>query len=293
MCERLTATSSPDRTSLTPGGVACWESMTGLWILLAVVGALALLALLLGLARALLSRDRWLADTAITNLHDLSTVDERTGAARSVQTADLRLSERALDELWSPAHLERLARTYWRFLTRVTFGLIRVRYTESERLVVLLFRPLTLLAFRAPEYELELDHGVVRWRLQRGLLVARAGRESKGHLQIDVRRLHAEDSDAEGSEGDGSAAQGPERDGLEAASSEGARLHIEVEVANFHPAIASGISRRLYNATQSRIHVIVTHGFLRSLARLDLAESRVGHLAQDGEAQGPGVVLPR
>ncbi len=163
--------------------------MTGLWILLTAAGALALLALLMGLARALLSRDRLLADAAITNLRDRTTVDERTGAMRSVQTADLLLSERALSELWSPMHLERLARTYWRFLTRVTLGLVRVRYTEGERFVVLLFRPLTLLAFSAPEYEIQADHGVVRWRIERGLLVARAGRESKGHLQIDVRRL--------------------------------------------------------------------------------------------------------
>ena len=47
-------------------------------------------------------------------------------------------------------------------------------------------------------------------------------------------------------------------------------------MANFYPSIASRLGRRLYDATQSRIHVIVTHGFLRSLARLDLAESRVG-----------------
>jgi hypothetical protein len=60
-----------------------------------------------------------------------------------------------------------------------------------------------------------------------------------------------------------------------------------VEVANFYPSIASGLSRRLYNATQSRIHVILTHGFLRSLARLDLAESRVGRLAPGG-ALDPG-----
>jgi hypothetical protein len=234
--------------------------MTGLWILSAVLAALALIALLLGLARTLLGRDRRLANTAITNLHDLSTVDERTGAMRSVQTADLQLSERALSELWSPEHLERLARTYWRFLTRVTLGLVQVRYTEEERLVVLLFPPLTLLAFRAPEYELQADHGVVRWRIERGLLVARAGRESKGHLQIDVRRLQA-------------------------AQAAAAHVHIEVEVAGFHPAIASGVSRRLYNATQSRIHVIVTHGFLRSLARLDLADrtesgQRIGHLTE-------------
>jgi hypothetical protein len=188
------------------------------------------------------------ARAAITNLCDHTTVDAETGAMRSVQAADLTLSERALGELWSAENLERLARTYWRFLTRVTLGLVRVRYTERERFVVLLFRPLTLLAFRAPEYELGADHAVVRWRIERGLLVARAGRESKGHLQIDVRRIAG-------------------------------GLHIEVEVANFHPAIASGISLRLYNATQSRIHVIITHGFLRSLARLDLAKSRVGRLA--------------
>ena len=56
-------------------------------------------------------------------------------------------------------------------------------------------------------------------------------------------------------------------------------LHVEVEVANFYPSIASRLSRRVYDVTQSRIHVIVTYGFLRSLARLDLAESRVGRFA--------------
>ncbi len=199
------------------------------------------------------------AKAAITNLRDHTTVDPDTGAMRSVQTADLTLSERALDELWSAENMERLARTYWRFLTRVTLGLVQVRYTERERFVVLLFRPLTLLSFRAPEYELQDDHGVVRWRIERGLLVARAGRESKGHLQIDVRRIAGEADRHIGSTM--------------------AHLHIQVEVANFHPAIASGISLRLYNATQARIHVIVTHGFLRSLARLDLAKSRVGRMA--------------
>jgi hypothetical protein len=226
------------------------------------------------------------ADARIANLRDLTTLDERTGAMRSVQAADVLLSERVLSELWSPENLERLARTYWHFLTRVTLGLVRVRYTAGERFVVLLFRPLTLLAFSAPEYELERDHGVVRWRIVRGLLVARAGRKSKGYLQIDVRRVRD---------------RSPGGESLGAESSTGAtlevestaRLHIEVEVANFHPAIASGLSLRLYNATQARIHVFVTHGFLRSLARLDLAESRVGRLAQDDEAQGPGVVLPR
>jgi hypothetical protein len=198
-----------------------------------------------------------MADASITNLRDSTSVDLATGAVRSVQEADLALSPQALSEIWSPVNLERLARMYWRFLTRITLGLVRVYYTEREHFVVLLFKPLKLLTFAAPEYELEADHGLVRWRIERGLLVARAGHHGNGHLQIDVRRL-------------------PD----DGAGGAGGRVHVEVEVANFYPAIAFGVSRRLYNATQSRIHVFVTHGFLRSLTRLSLARSRVGRLAQ-------------
>lgn len=172
---------------------------------------------------------------------------------RSVQAADVRLPEGELEKLWTPMHLERLARTYWRFLTRVTLGVVRVLYSKSERSVVLLGRPLKLLTFKAPEYEMDGEHAMVRWQIKRGLLVARRGHGGHGHLQIDVRRLP-------------NVAPGE------------ARLHIEVEVANFHPAIASRLGRRVYNATQARVHLFVTNGFLRSLARLDLAESRVGRL---------------
>ncbi len=70
---------------------------------------------------------------SISELADHSTVDEQTGAVRSVQAAELCLPAEALAEMWSPVYLERLARTYWRFLTRVTLGSVRVRYTESER----------------------------------------------------------------------------------------------------------------------------------------------------------------
>ena len=45
---------------------------------------------------------------------------------------------------------------------------------------------------------------------------------------------------------------------------------------SFYPAIANVLGPGLYAATQSAIHVVITHGFLRSLARLDLAESRTG-----------------
>jgi hypothetical protein len=186
----------------------------------------------------------------IHNVSDRTSVDDATGAVRSVQTAELDLQEEALQEIWSPTHLERLARTYWRFLTRVTLGLIRVHYGERERSLVLLVNPLRLITFRAPEYELDSTRGLVRWGIASGLLVARRGREKGGYLQIEVRRLPGEERGR-------------------------ARLHLEVEVANFYPSIATGLGRRVYNATQSRIHVIISHGFLRSLARLDLAESRV------------------
>jgi hypothetical protein len=190
----------------------------------------------------------------ISNLADSTTHDERTGAVRSRQAADLALEQQALSEIWSPMHLERLARTYWRFLTRVTLGLIRVRYAADERSLVLLARPLKLITFEAPEYEMDPTRGLVRWRIARGLLVAKRGRGGGGYLQIEVRRNTRED---------------PAH----------AILHVEVEVANFYPSLASGLGRRLYDITQSRLHVLITHGFLRSLARLDLAESRVGRLA--------------
>jgi len=105
-----------------------------------------------------------------------STVIARDGAVRSVQSAELTLSESDLEQLWGAANLENLARTYWRFLSRVTLGLIRVVYGHDERSVVFLTRPFTLLRFEAPEYELGPDRGVVRWRIRDGLLVARSGR---------------------------------------------------------------------------------------------------------------------
>jgi hypothetical protein len=231
--------------------------MTGTWIAAAVVGALIVLALVWALGRrAPSARGSSAAEAVIADPHSSTSLDRATGAVRSVQTADLLLPVEALDEIWSPEHLERLARTYWRFLSRVTLGLVHVSYNEHERSIVLLVRPLKLLTFAAPEYEMDPLRGLVRWRIARGLLVARRGHDGGGYLQIEVRRApHLPVPDAE---------------------STSARLHVEVEVANFYPAIAFGLGRRIYDVTQSRIHVIITHGFLRSLARLDLAQSRVG-----------------
>ncbi|HEY7836749.1 MAG TPA: hypothetical protein VIB59_04740 [Solirubrobacteraceae bacterium] len=223
--------------------------MTGVWVAVGALAALAALAVALWLV--LRRAPQRVLPATVSKLSDQTSIDPETGAVRSVQRAEVLIEREALDEIWTPMHLERLARTYWRFLSRVTLGLIRVKYSDRGRAVVLVAEPLRLLTFGPPEYEMDATRGLVRWRIARGLLVARRGRDGAGYLQIEVRRLPGED---------------PQRE----------RLDVDVAVVNFYPAIASGLSLRLYNATQSRIHVFVTYGFLRSLARLDLAESRVG-----------------
>jgi hypothetical protein len=198
---------------------------------------------------------------------DSTAMDRRTGAVRSVQSAEVVLPADRIDALWSPLYLERLARTYWRFLSRATLGFVRVFYTDRERVVCLLVPRFKLLTFQAPEYEMDDRRGVVRWRIERGVLVARRGRGGDGYLEIDVQRRPAD------------------QPGM-------ANVHVEVEVANFYPAIASGIGRWFYTVTQSRVHVLVTHGFLRSLARLDLAPSKVGRFATVDQVPDPRLPPP-
>ena len=193
---------------------------------------------------------------------DSTSMDRRTGAVRSVQSAEVVLPADRIDALWSPLYLERLARTYWRFLSRATLGLVRVYYTDRERFVCLLLPRFKLLTFHAPEYEMDATRGLVRWRIASGVLVARRGCEGDGYLEIDIQRRPA---DTPGQ----------------------VIVHVEVEVANFFPAIAQTVGRWFYSVTQSRIHVLVTHGFLRSLARLDLAESKVGRFATVDQVPDP------
>src|SRR5919202_3402054 len=94
------------------------------------------------------------------------------GSVTTKQVADISLPQSELDRVWSAEYLERLARTYWRFLTRVSLGLIRVKYGPDSREIVLIARPLRLLTFHAPEYDTEATQGVVTWRIKRGILVA-------------------------------------------------------------------------------------------------------------------------
>ena len=122
---------------------------------------------------------RQLAHAVIRDPEQHTTFDER-GAVRSIQAADLTLPREELDALWSPVYLERLARTYWKYLSRVSLGLFRVVYTPTERAVVLVTRPFVLLRFRAPEYSMTPERGIVRWRIRDGLLVAPEGHDADG-----------------------------------------------------------------------------------------------------------------
>jgi hypothetical protein len=192
-------------------------------------------------------------DAIISDPED-HTVMDRRGGVRSIQAATVSMPEGKMPAYWTPIYLERLARTYWTFLSRVSLGLIRVEYTDSERRVVFLRRPFVLLRFQAPDYETSPNRGIVRWRIRDGVLV---DKRDEGYLEIDVRRSVSD------------------RPGYEQA-------HVEVEVANFYPRIATAIARWFYKATQSRIHVLVTYGFLRSLARRDLERSAVGRFAGPG-----------
>ena len=230
-----------------------------------------LVALVVGVAgwiRWLLHRPKRVAHALIVSPPDHTTVDETTGAVRSVQSADLIIPAESLQEIWAPRDLERLARTYWRFLTRATLGIVQIDYQEDGRQVKA-FGLIPLLTFRAPEYEMSVDRGIVRWRIQRGILVSRQGREGDGYLEIDVQRRPSADYPG------------------------ASIVHVEIEVANFYPAIASGLSRWLYDNTQSRIHALMTHGFLRSLARLDLAESRARRFANIEDVPDPPPVGER
>jgi hypothetical protein len=184
-----------------------------------------------------------------------STVIAHDGGVHSVQSAVLTMDGEDLERLWISPNLENLGRTYWRFLTRVTLGLIRVIYDDDSRSVVLLARPLTLLRFDIPRYDIDHDQGKITWPIRDGLLVARGGRGS-GWLSLAVQRLPAVTGESQ------------------------REIKIEVEVANFYPAIAAGLSTIVYEMTQSFLHVLVTHAFLRSLANLRLDVSRVGALAR-------------
>src|SRR4029077_9930577 len=207
------------------------------------------------------SRPPLIPGAVIGNPTDETTLDRATGAVKSRQAADIVLPADAIEGIWTPEHLERVARTYWATLRRFTLGLIHVHYTPSERAVVFLVPQLRLLTFKAPEYEMDRCRGIVRWRIEKGVLVSARGRGGEGYLEIDIHRHDAPEGRV--------------------------TLNVGVEVANYYPRLG-GLSRWIYTNTQSRIHVIACNFFLRRLVRRDLATSRVGHFAgPPSPAQAP------
>ncbi|MET0206960.1 MAG: hypothetical protein ABWY97_06250 [Thermoleophilaceae bacterium] len=208
--------------------------------------------------RRLLARRRR-ARARVRILHVPSAGYAEDGAIGSKQSAELTLPRAELERMWSPEYLEHLARTYWSFLTKFSLGILRVLYSEDAREVVVLTKPFVLLRFQKPRYKTDRDGGEVSWPIDRGLLVAPAGR-GRGYLRLSVRR-------------------GPEHE-----AGDEVTATITSEVVNFYPLLAgwgwfSTIGRFIYNQTQLRIHVTVTHAFMRSLANLELERSEVGALA--------------
>ena len=181
------------------------------------------------------------------------------GPLRSIQEAVLTMPRDTLEALWNAATLERLARAYWRYMNTFSLGLIKIGYGKNGRYVVLGWRRLVLLSFRLPEYDVGPGFGRVTWPIEKGVLVAPAGR-GRGYLRIDVRRLEPDpDSDEE-------------------------RVRVRAIVSNFYPTLrGQGWLARLgsffYAQTQLRIHVLVTKGFLRSLQKGDLPPLRPGREA--------------
>ena len=208
--------------------------------------------------RRLLERDRR-ALGRVTIVEVPQSGYSESGALGSRQMAEVSVPAAELEKIWRPEYLERLARTYWSFLSRFSLGLIRVLYSEDSRDVVFLRRPFVLLRFHKPEYKFNSDGGTVTWPINRGVLVARRGR-GRGFLRLSVRRKPAEDGADE------------------------ATVVVSSEVVNFYPTLATRLGRWIYEQTQLRIHVIVTHAFLRSLANLELEPSRVGALRAAAEA---------
>ncbi len=171
---------------------------------------------------------------------------EPEGPLGSAQEAELTMEPEALARLWRSENLERLARAYWEYLRRISLGLLRVVYGSDSRRVVLVHPSLTLLRFHAPQYETEGNFGQVTWPIERGLLVSG---HDRGHLRISVRRL------------------------------DDRRVLVRSEVENFYPLLRgrgrlARLGAHFYGLTQLRLHLLITHGYLRSLAKLELPGPR-------------------
>jgi hypothetical protein len=174
------------------------------------------------------------------------------GAVDSMQEARLLVVAAALGDLWTRAYLERLANAYWAYLRRISLGVLRTAHDPDGGRTVRLAGAIGLLRFHAAAYSIDERTGSVEWRIDRGLLVAKSGR-GRGFLRFDLVR--------EGEPPPGAQAE----------------ITVRASVRNFYPWLRgtgrfARIGTRLYGATQLRIHVWVTQGFLRSISRLEVGD---------------------
>jgi hypothetical protein len=211
----------------------------------------------LKIVRARLRAQERREDITVGRLVNHTGLDAATGAVYSIQTASITTPTERLDSMWSTQDLERLARSYWLYMEKFSLGLVRVHYDDRGRYVCFLSRRIPLLGFKEPEYEFGETLGVVRWPIDRGLLISRKGR-GRGYLEIEVHR----------------------RDGVGTEETPLSRAYVELEVSGFYPTLNSGLAYLVYKHTQSRYHVLLAYGFMRSLARADLAPSKIGRFAR-------------
>jgi hypothetical protein len=167
-----------------------------------------------------------------------------TGAVESVQEAELRLSDPGA-AIIDRGFLEHAAAAYWGLIRRFTLGLIRMTSKAGDQCIVLIAASLVLLRFHPPEYEVSDREGAVKWRIQRGILVSKSGRD-RGFLRFSVRSVEDE--------------------------GRASRFHLRMEVQNFYPWLRgtgpfASVGVWIYAQTQQRIHRAVTRAFLRRLAR--------------------------
>src|SRR3954468_19447294 len=93
----------------------------------------------------------------------------KDGSVTTKQVADVTMPKAELDRIWTTEYLERLARTYWHFLTRISLGFLRIDYGPDLREVVFLTKPFVLLRFHGPHYETTKCGGAVTWPINNGL----------------------------------------------------------------------------------------------------------------------------
>ena len=136
-------------------------------------------------------RARRIANAVISDPEEHTVIDERGARALGPGRRPRRCPEAALDEIWSPMHLERLARTYWRFLSRVHARAHPRRLHRGRSAPSCSCAPARAAALQGARS--------TRWTRPRHRALADRrrrcssprGRNGDGYLQIDVRRCPA------------------------------------------------------------------------------------------------------